>query len=80
MTAKAEQNHSINVPRKVLEFLANKITSNIRELEGALKRLLAHADLINRTITIDTTRELLHDILRANDKRVTVEEIQRKVR
>ncbi len=79
LTAKAEQNHSINVPRKVLEFLANKITSNIRELEGALKRLLAHADLINRTITIDTTRELLHDILRANDKRVTVEEIQRKV-
>jgi chromosomal replication initiator protein len=63
----------------VLEFLAHKITSNIRELEGALNRLVAHSALFQRPITLETTQEVLHDILRAHDRRVTIEEIQRKV-
>lgn len=67
------------VPPKVLEFLAHKITSNIRELEGALNRLIAHANLFNRPISLETATEVLHDVLRAHDKRVTIDEIQRRV-
>ncbi len=67
------------VPPKVVEFLAHKITSNVRELEGALNRLIAHANLFGRTITLETTQEVLHDILKAHDRRVTIEEIQKRV-
>jgi chromosomal replication initiator protein len=70
---------SVAVPPRVLEFLAHKITSNVRELEGALNRLVAHAALFGRPITLETTQEVLHDILRAHDRRVTIEEIQRRV-
>ncbi len=68
-----------DVPPKVLEFLAHKITSNVRELEGALNRLIAHANLFNRPITLETASEVLHDVLKAHDKRVTIDEIQRRV-
>jgi chromosomal replication initiator protein len=67
------------VPYKVFEFLAHKITSNIRELEGALNRLVAHANLFGRAITLESTQELLHDVLKAHDRRVTIEEIQKRV-
>ncbi len=67
------------VPAKVLEFLAHKITSNVRELEGSLNRLVAHAHLFGRPITLESAQEVLHDILKAHDRRVTIEEIQRKV-
>ncbi|PYD82437.1 chromosomal replication initiation protein DnaA [Komagataeibacter oboediens] len=67
------------VPAKVLEFLAHKITSNVRELEGALNRLIAHANLFGRPVTLEATQDVLHDILKAHDRRVTIEEIQRKV-
>jgi chromosomal replication initiator protein len=69
----------VPVPAKVMEFLAHKITSNVRELEGALNRLIAHANLFGRPVTLDTTHEVLHDILKAHDRRVTIEEIQKKV-
>jgi chromosomal replication initiator protein len=69
----------IPIPMKVLEFLAHKITSNVRELEGALNRIVAHATLIGRPITLETTQDVLHDLLRANDRRVTIEEIQKRV-
>lgn len=69
----------VAVPPKVLEFLAHKITSNVRELEGSLNRLVAHANLFNRQVTLETTHEVLHDILKAHDRRLTIEEIQRKV-
>ena len=67
------------VPPKVLEFLAHKITGNIRELEGSLNRLMAHADLVGRPITLDSAQEVLHDLLKAHDRRVTIEDIQKKV-
>jgi chromosomal replication initiator protein len=69
----------VDVPVKVLEFLAHKITSNVRELEGALNRLVAHANLFGRAVTLETTHEVLHDILKAHDRKVTIEEIQKKV-
>ena len=78
LQAKAET-MARQVDSKVLEFLALKISSNVRELEGALTRICAHADLIGRPITIESTQELLRDLLRANDRRVGIEEIQRKV-
>ncbi len=70
---------NVKMPKEVLEFLAFKITSNIRELEGALNRILAHSSLVGRSISLDTTQEVLRDLLRSNDQRLTVEEIQRKV-
>jgi len=78
LQAKAERMKG-EIPVKVLEFLAHKITSNVRELEGALNRIAAHGTLIGRPITLETTQELLHDLLRANDRRVTIEEIQKRV-
>ena len=68
-----------DVPQNVLEFLAQKVTSNVRELEGALNRLIAHAELTSRAVTLESAQDLLHDILRANDRRVSVDDIQRKV-
>jgi len=73
------QRAGVPVPAKVMEFLAHKITSNVRELEGALNRLIAHANLFNRPVTLDAAQEVLHDLLKAHDKRVTIEEIQKKV-
>ena len=69
----------VAVPAKVLEFLAHKVTTNVRELEGCLNRLLAHANLFGRPITLESTQEVLHDVLKAHERRVTIEEIQRKV-
>ena len=78
LQSKAE-NLKTDVPVKVLEFLAHKISSNVRELEGALTRIVAHADLVARPVNLETTQDLLRDLLRANDRRLSVEEIQRKV-
>ena len=78
LQSKAE-NLRTDVPQKVMEFLAHKITSNVRELEGGLNRVVAHAHLVGRDITLEATQEVLHDLLRANDRRVTIEEIQKRV-
>lgn len=63
----------------VLEFLAHRITTNVRVLEGALTRLFAFASLVGREITLDLAQDCLADILRASDRKLTIEEIQRKV-
>lgn len=63
----------------VLEFLAHRITTNVRVLEGALMRLFAFASLVGREITMELAQECLADILKASDRKVTVEEIQRRV-
>ena len=78
LQAKAERLEA-QIPRKVMEFLAHKITSNVRELEGALNRVVAHAQLVGRDITLETTQEVLHDLIRANDRRVTIDDIQKQV-
>lgn len=69
----------VPVPGRVMEFLAQKITANVRELEGALNRLIAHAHLFARPVTLETAHEVLHDLLRAYDRKITIEEIQRQV-
>jgi len=78
LQSKAEQMKA-QIPGKVMEFLAHKITSNVRELEGALNRIVAYANLVGRPINLDNTQDVLHDILRANDRRITIEEIQKRV-
>jgi chromosomal replication initiator protein len=69
----------VPVPLPVLEFLAHKISTNIRELEGALNRVVAHGQLIGREITVDMAQDVLHDLLRQADRKVTVDEIQQRV-
>jgi len=69
----------VKVAPKVLEFLAHKITSNVRELEGALNRLIAHSNLFGRPVTLESAQEVLHDILKAFDRRVSIDEIQKRV-
>tara|TARA_R110002096_G_scaffold196935_4_gene379965 strand:+ start:631 stop:2139 length:1509 start_codon:yes stop_codon:yes gene_type:complete len=78
LEAKAEQ-LNLDLPKSVKEFLAHRISSNVRELEGALNRLVAHSELVGRELTIEATQELLRDVLRANDRRVTIDDIQRRV-
>jgi len=63
----------------VLEFLAHRISSNVRVLEGALTRLFAFASLVGRTIDMDLTQDCLADVIRSTEQKITVEEIQRKV-
>src|SRR5260370_10539342 len=60
-----------------MEFLAHKIVSNVRELEGALNRITAQMQLVGRDMTLESVQELLHDLLRANERRVTIDEIQK---
>ncbi len=67
------------IPPKVLEFLAHKITSNVRELEGALNRIIAHATLVGRPVSLESSQEVMHDLLRVSDRRVTIEQIQKRV-
>jgi len=64
------------VPEDILDFLAKNITSNIRELEGALKRIVAHAELLGAPINLETTRAVLKDLLHVTEKEITVKEIQ----
>lgn len=67
------------IPNEVLEYLAHRITNNVRELEGALNRLVAHASLIDRPITLATAEEALADLLRGSERVVTVTDIQKAV-
>ena len=78
LQSKAERAR-ISVPDKVLEFLAHRISSNVRELEGALTRIAAHASLVGREITIDSAAELLSDLLRASSRQISIDEIQKQV-
>ena len=63
----------------VLEFLAQRITANVRVLEGALNRLFAFSSLVGRHITLDLAQEGLSDLLRAADKKISVDEIMQTV-
>jgi len=78
LQSKVEQ-MQVDMPSNVLEFLSAKITSNVRELEGALNKVIAHSKLVGKPITIENTQHILKDLLRSNEKIVTIEEIQKKV-
>ena len=78
LQSKAEH-AQVEISDKVLEFMAHRIVSNVRELEGALNRILAHAMLIGREITIESTADLLADLLRASSRQISVDVIQKRV-
>ena len=68
-----------DIPPKVLEFISHRIISNVREMEGALNRLVAHATLVGTPITLETAQTVLQDLLKSSNKKITIEEIQKKV-
>lgn len=70
---------NVKVPRNVIEFLAAKIQSNVRELEGALNKVIAHSTLVGREITLENTQNILRDLLRSNERIITIDDIQKKV-
>ena len=74
-----EEKIQVNISQSVLEFLAHKITSNVRELEGALNRISAYSSLVGKEITLDMTQEVLRDLLRSSQRKVNIEQIQKKV-
>lgn len=69
----------LHIDDGILEFLAQRISTNVRVLEGALTRLFAFASLVGRDISMELTIDCLSDVLRASERKVTVEEIQRRV-
>lgn len=75
----ARHNPNVQVSPGVLEFMAHRISSNVRVLEGALTRLYAFGSLVGRPVTLEMAQESLSDILRATDRKVTIDEIIRKV-
>lgn len=79
VNAYRDQYKGLVIADGVLEYLAHRISTNVRVLEGALMRLFAFASLVGREITLELAQDCLGDILRASDRKVTVEEIQRKV-
>ena len=73
------QKRGVEIPPKVLEFLSHRIISNVREMEGALNRLVAHGTFVGTPITIETAQLVLQDLLKSSNKKITIEEIQKKV-
>ncbi|MDH5778147.1 MAG: chromosomal replication initiator protein DnaA, partial [Gammaproteobacteria bacterium] len=78
LQSKAQQS-GVEMSQEVAFFIAQRIRSNIRELEGALRRVLANAAFTGRPITIDFAKEALRDLLALQDKLVTIENIQKTV-
>jgi chromosomal replication initiator protein len=78
LMSKAEQAH-IDLPYEVAFFVAKRIRSNVRELEGALKRIIANAHFTGKPITLDFVKDALRDLLALQDKLITIENIQKTV-
>ena len=73
-----ERNQRVEIADGVLEFIARKISSNVRVLEGALTRLFALSDLVQKDITMELAQDCLADILKHTDRKVTMDEIIKK--
>ena len=69
----------VEMPRTVVEFLARRVTSSVRELEGALNRIAAYAMMTGRAIDVAFVEEVLANVLRANQRRISIDEIQTQV-
>ena len=70
---------AVEMPRTVIEFLARRVTSSVRELEGALNRIAAYAMMTGREIDVAFVEEVLANVLRANQRRISIDEIQTQV-
>lgn len=78
LMSKAEESN-IKLPHEVAFFIAKRIRSNVRELEGALKRVIANAQFTGKEITVEFVKDALRDLLAAQDKQVRIENIQKTV-
>ena len=78
LMSKAEQ-AKLNMPHEVAFFIAKRLRSNVRELEGALKRVIANAHFTGNEITVEFVKEALSDLLALQDKLVTIDNIQKVV-
>jgi chromosomal replication initiator protein len=76
---RATELEGISVPIDVLDLLASRIASNLRELIGGFNRLVAYSSLSGRVITLDFAEEILADMFRASQRKITIDDIQRKV-
>jgi len=79
LKSKGQQLFAIDLPNDVAFFVGKRVRSNIRELEGALRRIVANAQFTDKPITLDFAREALRDLIAAQDKQVTLENIQKTV-
>jgi chromosomal replication initiator protein len=79
LQSKAQQLFGVELPSEVAFFIGKRVRSNIRELEGALRRIIANAEFTGRPITMDFAKEALRDMIAAQDKLVTIDNIQRTV-
>ena len=68
-----------HIPASVIDFLAQRIDNNVREVEGAFNRVVAYASFVNRPVTLEMAQDVLRDLLRASERRVTISDIQRRV-
>ncbi len=78
LMSKAAMTH-VDLPEEVAFFIAKRIRSNVRELEGALRRVVATSNFTGRPITLEFTKEALRDLLALQEKLVTIENIQKTV-
>jgi len=76
---KKSEKETIALPDDIFYFLAEKIKSNIRELEGALIRVVAYAKLIGKEVSVDMAKEVLKDMIIEGEKKITIDLIQKKV-
>ena len=79
IVSKLEALPGVQMPANVVDFLARRVTSSVRELEGALNRIGAYAMMTNRAIDIAFVEEVLANVLRANQRRISIDEIQTQV-
>ena len=70
---------SVNVSDEVLEFVANRIRSSVRELEGALSKIMAHTHIAEEIVDVETAGKLLGEFYDRSEKEISIERIQRKV-
>jgi chromosomal replication initiator protein len=79
LKSKAQQLFAVELPNEVAFFIGKRVRSNIRELEGALRRIVANSQFTGRPITMEFAKEALRDMIAAQDKMVTIENIQKTV-
>ena len=76
---KEKNKNTFDLDDDVLSFLSKTITSNVRELEGALNKVFTFSNILGKKIDVELTKSVLKDLLKSNNRRITIDEIQNKV-
>lgn len=79
LMSKSMQLFKVELPSEVAFFIGKRMRSNIRELEGALRRIIANAQFTGKEITVDFAKDALRDMIAAQDKQITLENIQKTI-